>query len=86
MRRLVRTPAETMAMTERTALASLPARSVPRETGLASDRASVLDSFSPETASKVKSRAMKLTIRAVMKVQLSSSNLLRKGLALPLLF
>jgi hypothetical protein len=59
-------PIRTMAITERTALASFPARRVPRETELANDRASVFDSFSPATASKVKSRATKLTTSAVM--------------------
>ncbi len=62
-----------MAITETTALAYLPNRSAPRETGLARDRDSVLLSFSPETASKVKSRETKLTRRAMAKAQLSSS-------------
>ncbi len=75
-----------MAITERTALPSLPARRAARETGLARHRASVFDSFSPETASNVKSKATKLTMRAVMKAQLNSSYFLRKGLAVPLLF
>ena len=67
-----RTAGKRRARTDRTALTYLPKRSAPRDTGLDRVRDSVLRSFSPETASKVKRSATKLTSRA-MKIQLSSS-------------
>jgi hypothetical protein len=68
------------------ALRYFPSSSVPREIELERARARVLDSFSPETASKVKSSATKLMIMATINDQLNSSKVCRKGLVLPLLF
>jgi hypothetical protein len=52
---------------------------------LASSSDSVFVSFSPDTASNVNSSATKLTSRAAMNAQVSSSYLASSGLALSFL-